>query len=163
MTSPPIRSVGTVLTSAPEFGTITRRAKRLLEIQRALIGALPKSLADHATVANVVDGTVVILARNGTVAAKLKQLLRRLLVKLRQQDREINAIRVRVQEPNGDKPLPQKHISLSSPAREALLALSKQLHGSPLGRSVEKLAQRIDAWSDNECASFESVKNEQNQ
>lgn len=163
MPSPPIRRVGTVLISAPEFGDITRHAKRLLLLQRALIGALPKTLADHATVANLDAGNVVVFARTGTVAAKLKQMSQRLLVKLRQQDPEINAIQVRVQEPIVDKPLPQKQNSPSSIARQALDELSNRLQNSPLRGSVEGLSQRVETQSDEHKKPLDDIKSNNNQ
>lgn len=163
MPSPPIRRVGTVLISAPEFEDITRHAKRLLLLQRALTGALPKTLADHATVANLNAGNAVVFARNGTVAAKLKQMSQRLLIKLREQDPEINAIQVQVQEPIVDKPLPQKQISLSSTARQALDELSNRLQNSPLRSSVEGFSQRAETQSEEENKSVDGIKYNNNQ
>lgn len=142
---------------------MTRHAKRLLLLQRALSAALSKNMADHATVANLDAGTAVIFARNGTIAAKLKQMSQRLLAQLRQQDPEINAILVRVQEPIVDKPLPQKQISLSSTARQALNELSIRLQDSPLRRSVENLSRRVEAQSDEHKEPLDSIKNNNNQ
>jgi hypothetical protein len=160
MPSSPIRSVGSVLSSAPELGTITRQARKLLSLQSEFARALPQALSDQAIVASLDGGTAVILASNGTVAAKLKQMSQRLLNKLQQQDPEISVIQVRVQEPNIVKPLPQKQISLSAPAREALEALNSRLSDSPLRAALEALCRRSLSPSDHEKESLKSIKSD---
>jgi hypothetical protein len=163
MPSSPIRSVGSVLSSAPELGTITRQARKLLNLQSALARALPQALTDQAAVATLESGTAVVLASNGTVAAKLKQMSRRLLQKLRQQDPEISSIQVRVQEPSVVKPLPQKRISLSPSAVEALDSLSRRLESSPLRTSIEAICLRHATPSEHQKEALEGVKSKNNQ
>ncbi|MGH8676826.1 MAG: DciA family protein [Burkholderiales bacterium] len=144
----PSRSVRQLLESLPELKALTRGARRLLLLQQSLEAKLPSGLCGQVGVAGLSSGTLVILAANGTVGAKLRQLAPRLLTHLRRQDPEINAIRIRAQVRAGDNSLRQKQISLSPQAFQALSGLARQLHPSPLQQAIKRLANRGSRSSD---------------
>jgi hypothetical protein len=65
-------------------------------MQRTLSQALPSALAAACRVAYETGGYIVIEAKNGAAAAKVKALSGRLLAALRQRDPALTGLRVRV-------------------------------------------------------------------
>jgi hypothetical protein len=70
--------------------------ERVAAMQRTLSRALPGGLAAACRVAYETGGCIVIEARNGAVAAKVKALSGRLLAALRSRDPALTGIRVEV-------------------------------------------------------------------
>lgn len=136
------KDIKTILDDAPELRMLTKRSRQLLHLQRHLREALPASIASRTVVANLASGTLTIAIDNGAAAAKIRQIVPRLLKKLRRQEPELNAIKVLVQVTANHKPLHQKRIFLDHTARNALLTLSSRLGSSPLRSAVLQLADR---------------------
>ena len=138
----PETRVGSLLNSLPELQALNRELKQLAVLQSALAEILPDDLSTSIRVSVMKAGSVTLSANNGAAAAKLKQLTPRILDALRKHVHEINGIRVEVQLRTGDNPLPEKQISLSSGASEAIETLSKQLDTSPLKDALDRLSRR---------------------
>jgi len=138
----PETRVGSLLNSLPELQALNRELKQLAVLQSALAEILPDDLSTSIRVSVMKAGSVTLSANNGATAAKLKQLTPRILDALRKHVHEINGIRVEVQLRTGDNPLPEKQISMSSGASEAIESLSKQLDTSPLKDALDRLSRR---------------------
>ena len=134
--------IKSILDDAPELRPLTKRSRQLLHLQHHLREALPTSIATRTVVANMSSGTLTIAIDNGAAAAKIRQLVPRLLKKLRRLEPELNAIKVQVQVTGIHKPLHKKRIFLDHTARNALLTLSSGLGSSPLRSAVLQLADR---------------------
>ena len=135
------KRVGLLLNSLPELQALNRELRQLAALQSALAEVLPDNLATSASVAMVKAGELILVADNGAVAAKLRQMAPRILSSLRQRGYEITGIRLQVQVRTRDNPLPQKQISLSSEARNAIDSLSSQLDPSPLKAALNRLGR----------------------
>ncbi|HEX9451717.1 MAG TPA: DUF721 domain-containing protein [Burkholderiales bacterium] len=133
--------VGLLLNSLPELQALNRELRQLAALQSTLAEVLPGNLATSASVALVKAGELILVADNGAVAAKLRQMAPRILSSLRQRGYEITGIRLQVQVRTRDNPLPQKQISLSSEARNAIDSLSSQLDPSPLKAALKRLGR----------------------
>jgi hypothetical protein len=136
------KRVGLLLNSLPELQALNQELRQLAALQSALAEVLPGNLAANSSVALVKAGELILSADNGAVAAKLRQMAPRILVFLRQQGFQVTGIRLQVQVGIRDNPLPQKQISLSSDAREAIGLLSDRLGPSPLKTALKRLGNR---------------------
>ncbi|MEO8103365.1 MAG: DUF721 domain-containing protein [Betaproteobacteria bacterium] len=122
------------------------RLQRISRLQHSFADALPPGLSASCRVAAVEGSTLIIATANGAVAAKLKQMLPRLLEKFRQnktQEQEVTVISVLVQ-PDYFQPEPAPR---SGPPREPmptamLTELAESLEDSPLKTTIEKIRQR---------------------
>jgi hypothetical protein len=135
------KRVGLLLDSLPELQALNRELRQLAALQSALAEMLPGGLATSASVALLKAGELILVADNGAAAAKLKQMAPRLLTSLRQRGYDITGIRLQVQVTIRDNPLPQKQISLSSAARQAINSLSEQINPSPLKDALTRFGQ----------------------
>ncbi len=140
--------IGLLIDRLPQLQGLNRQVRRLLALQDILTEVLPDSLASSTTLALSPADELVLFVDSGAAAAKLKQLAPRILVFFRQQGHEVTAIRVQVQVRIRHNPLPQKQISLSPTAREAISELSATLDASPLKSALERLGRRKKPLSD---------------
>jgi hypothetical protein len=136
------KEIKTILDSAPELRALTKRSRQLLYLQQLVREALPTGIASRTVVANLESGKLAIAVDNGAAAAKIRQIVPRLLNKLRPHEPELNAIKVLVQVTPVHKSLHQKRNLLDHKARDALLTLSSRLETSPLRSAVRRLAAR---------------------
>jgi hypothetical protein len=129
------------LSATARLQSLAEAAGRLLEVQKVYRGlAAPTSLAEFSKVGAIEHGTLVLLAENGAIAAKLKQQLPTLLGKFKQKGVEITAIRVEVQaaarreikRPIYDKRIDETGLS-------SLQKLQHNLEEGPLKEALEKL------------------------
>jgi hypothetical protein len=134
--------IGLLIDRLPQLQGLNRQVRRLLALQEILTEVLPDSLASSTTVALSATDELVLFTDNGAAAAKLKQLAPRILVFFRQRGHEVTAIRVQVQVRIRHNPLPQKQISLSPTACQAISELSSTLDASPLKSALERLGRR---------------------
>ena len=122
------------------------RLQRASRLQQTFADALPPGLNMSCRVAAVEGSTLIIAAANGAVAAKLKQMLPRLLEKFRQnkkQEQEVTAISVLVQ-PDYFKPEPAPR---TGPTREPMPSnmvaeLAESLEESPLKTTMERIRKQ---------------------
>jgi hypothetical protein len=96
----PLRDIRNLLGASSELAALRDKTQRLLALQRAYVDCTPVELADITKASRVgylKAGTLYILADNAAVAAKLRQLLPRLLPLFRKLEAEVTVIRVDVQ------------------------------------------------------------------
>jgi hypothetical protein len=140
--------IGLLIDRLPQLQGLNRQVRRLLALQDILTEVLPDKLASSTTVALSAADDLVLFADNGAAAAKLKQLAPRILAFFRQRGHEVTAVRVQVQVRIRHNPLPQKQISLSPTACQAISELSATLGASPLKSALERLGRRKTRLSD---------------
>lgn len=132
------------LGSGDALARLQEHAARLRRLQGALEAALPPYMAEQCQVANLKDGDLVITARNGATAVRLKQMLPSLLTQFAQAGHAFGNIRVKVGTPEQvewRRPPPQRHISADAKAGLADFAASLPTD-SPLRESLERLVGR---------------------
>jgi hypothetical protein len=93
----PVQKIGDVIARSGGLEAVARHARRLSDLQLLLLEATPSELAAATRVADLKAGTLVVLADNPAVAAKLRQLAPRLLKHVQKQQPQITGIRVGVQ------------------------------------------------------------------
>ena len=118
------------------------QARRLIELREILATILPESLARCCSIANYKQGTVVIFAANGAIAAKLKLMLPTLSEQLSKRATEVTGLEVCVQPPASDPQVAEKSAKISPEVALELTKLCEQLPDSELKVSLGKLASR---------------------
>ena len=96
----PLRDIRNLLGASGELAALRDKTQRLLALQRAYVDCTPVELAElkkASRVGYLKAGTLYFLADNAAVAAKLRQLLPRLLPVFLNLDAEVTGIRVEVQ------------------------------------------------------------------
>ena len=137
------KPINALIRDNESIAPIHDRLQRISRLQHSFADALPPGLNTSCRVAAVEGSTLIIAAANGAVAAKLKQMLPRLLENFRQnktQEQEVTVISVLVQ-PDFFQP---ESTPRSGPPREpmpsAMLAeLAESLEDSPLKSTLEKI------------------------
>lgn len=151
MARPVSNTLHTLLSENDTLQPLIAKLRRVNSLQQiyieALADALPelKGFAQASRVSAIVGPTIVISTANGPFAAKLKQVIPRLLLKFQMQDHELKSIRIEVQpgwasdsEPPETAPSPPR-----LPISEAqLTALTHNLADSPLKGALEKIKKR---------------------
>jgi hypothetical protein len=89
----PLRKISSCVTTSG----LIRHARYLMELQQVFLEAVPSSLKAGASVGYVRQGALVLLAHNGGVAAKLKQMAPSLLTAYRERGFEVTKIHITVQ------------------------------------------------------------------
>lgn len=96
----PLRDIRHLIGASSELEAVRKKAQRQAALQRAFIDYTPVELADltrASRVGYIKAGTLYLLADHAAVAAKLRQLLPRLLPLFSKFDDEITGIKVQVQ------------------------------------------------------------------
>ena len=109
----PLRDIRNLLGASSELAALREKTQRLQALQRAYVDCTPVELAELTKASRVgyfKAGTLVLLADNTAVAAKLRQLLPRLLPIFRKLEAEVTGIRVDVQ-PKYPAATPESHIA----------------------------------------------------
>jgi hypothetical protein len=135
------KRVGLLIDTLPELQALNREIRQLMALQSILAEVLPGNLATSAGVASMKAGELILFAENGAIAAKLRQMAPRILISLRQHGYKVTGIHLQVQARIRHNPLPQKQISLSSEARNAIDSLSERLNASPLKAALRRLGR----------------------
>jgi hypothetical protein len=117
------------------------QAQRLLELRRILAGTLPPNLQRSCTIANYMQGKVVIFAENSAVAAKLKLMLPDLRDHFVKRAIEVTGIDIQVQ-PKEPVQTVEKSAELSDGALNSLSQLETQLPDSKLKSVISGLLAR---------------------
>ena len=143
----PVQKIGDVIATSGHLDAIARQAQRLRDLQQLLFASIPPALAAASRVGNLNSGTLIVLADNAAVAAKLRQLAPRLLLHLRNSPFEVTGIRVEVQvKPHKIKA--EEEVTkrrLPSDAIQKFATLSEGLPPSPLKNAVARLVTRHGA------------------
>lgn len=119
-------------------------AARLNRLQAVLDGMLPPQLQGQCRVANLKEGSLVVAARGGAAAVRVRQILPSLLERLQHGGHPVQSIKVKVGTPEQveyRRPPIERHISNS--AKSGLAAFADTLPvDSPLRASLERLIRR---------------------
>ena len=126
-------------------------AMRLRRIQGALETELPAALSSACGVANLKGDQLVLLARNGATAAKLRQMAPSLQSSLAARGFPIGRIQVKVQlQPEIPEATPARARTISADSLQSLRQLATSLpEASPLRASVEHLIERSRSGEQN--------------
>ena len=140
----PAHKIGDLLSASRELKALSRQAQRLAELQQVLFEAVPPLLASATRVKSCRAGTLVLLADNAAVAAKLRQFAPRLLIHLRKRATEVTGVRVEVQLAAQQTGLPirSRKRSIAVDAIDDFRALANSLKDSPLKSALNRLVQR---------------------
>ena len=151
MARPASNTLHTLLSENDTLQPLVARLRQVNSLNQiyfeALADALPEleGLAQASRVSAIVGTTIVISAANGAIAAKLKQVVPRLLLKFQMQEQKLTSIRIEVQpdwavattaaaaaKPPARNPIPD----------EKLADLADSLSDSPLKSALEQIKKR---------------------
>ena len=93
----PLKTLGELFGTAEALKALKVRVRRASELQSLYVRTAPRELAGSSRVKGCRAGTLFVFADNAAVAAKLKQLAPRLVAAIRENEPEINQIRIEVQ------------------------------------------------------------------
>lgn len=124
-------------------GRVMAHARLLIKLSNRFDAVAPSALRQSAHVANYKSGRVVIHADNGAIAAKLRQMNRRLCDELSFVGVECNEIDVKVQ----PRQIPSRSTSstckpISDKAAGLLRSTVEMLPNGPLRSALDNLLQR---------------------
>ena len=85
------------LGKTPEYAHLFKLAQKLRKDQSTFFKLIPAQLTQHCSLGRIKDSRLTIVAGNGAIAAKLKQISPSLLLKLQKLGWEITAIQIMVQ------------------------------------------------------------------
>ena len=97
MTSYKVNSYLNLLGKTPEYENLFSLAHQLYEDQLTFFELIPAHLAQHCNLGRISNGKLTIMAENGAIASKLKQISPSLLLKLQKLGWEVTAIQILVQ------------------------------------------------------------------
>jgi len=140
----PVQKIGDVIASSGTLKALAQQAQRLRDLQQFFLESTSSALAAASRVASLKAGTLLILADNAAVAAKLRQLAPRLLLQFKERGVEVTGIRVDVQvKPHKIKAEDEfTKRSLPPDAIKEFSALSDALPASPLKSALRRLIAR---------------------
>lgn len=130
--------------SAEALSRLQEHAARLTRLQSILARELPEHLVDQCGVANLKGEELVILARGGATAARLKQMVPSLMAAFEAQGVLLRSIRIRVEIHSPLPPRPEvPRRGISADTRHGLADLAAALPGaSPLARALRRFVSR---------------------
>lgn len=143
----PLREIRQLIGASNELDTVRKKAQRQAVLQQAYVDYTPVELANlvkASRVGYIKAGTLYLLTDQAVVAAKLRQLLPRLLPILSKLDAEVTAIKVELQV---NSP-PQKQVaglkknSLPIDSIGQFEKLSKIVHDPGLKSALTNLVKR---------------------
>ena len=145
-----IKPIHTLLRESEALRPFHQRLRQLSRLQKTFVDALPPGLSDSCRIATVEGSTIIVATANGAVAAKLKQMLPRLLERFREnidenekQYQEVNGFSVIVQP---EFFVTEKAPPVSQPREplpfEKLAELAESLGDSPLKSTLLSIASK---------------------
>lgn len=139
----PARRIGDILGTADELGSIAVASRRVAQMQRVYLEAIPRDLWNSSRIGWARGAVLTVCADNGAVAAKIRQLGPRILKHLRQSGFEFNSMRIDVQVgQNAGSSAYSPHKSLSKHALSAIEETLSRIDDSPLKSALARLARR---------------------
>jgi hypothetical protein len=142
----PAQKIGALIANEPALKPLLTRLAEINSLERIYFEAVPVALARSSQVSSYENGTLVIAAENGAVAAKLKQLLPTLTQAFVVKGIEVTAIRLAVQVPGAVADsvglAPARKPALAHSAAQSCRELADTLPESPLREALQRLARR---------------------
>lgn len=148
MTSYKVNSYLKRLEKTPEYENVFSLAHQLHSNQLLFSQLVPAHLAPHCTVGRITQGKLTVMAENGAIAHKLKQISPSLLLKLQELGWEVTAIQFLVQAyqmNQSAKRLPQEKptkVKLSQTGKECLRQLAATLPNSEFKDSITSFLKK---------------------
>jgi hypothetical protein len=135
--------IGKLIAGLSHLKAIHMRASRLAALQQVYRKAIPEELAKRSSVADERSGTLVVAAETSAVAAKLRQLLPRIVAEFVKWEPQVTAIRVEVQV-SGERQTIERERRAGIPPRalESFTQLRDTLPDSPLREALSRLVER---------------------
>jgi hypothetical protein len=155
--------IGSLIASLSDLKAIHMRASRLAALQQVYYMAIPEELAKRSRVADERSGTLVVAAQTSAVAAKLRQLLPRIVAEFVKWEPEVTAIRVEVQVSAERPPEPRAaRPRMTAQALQSFAQLRDALPESPLREALARLVER-GSRSDRDDHAFEDHEGQHDQ
>jgi len=104
----PTRKFSALIVETAGLSALNRATQRISALQRLYSVCAPPELSRASRVVGDHNGTLVIAADNVAIAAKLKQIMPRLLKTLQKQRAQVTGIRIQVQV-SGQQSAPRAH------------------------------------------------------
>jgi hypothetical protein len=144
------KPIHTLMSENEAIAPMLQRLNLISRLQQTYVSAIPAGLIASSRVAAVEGTTLVIAVANGAIAASLKQILPRLLVKFQEnkmQEQEVTAIRVVVQPEalalDREATKPPRTLAGNAPMPDSALGeLANALEDSPLKVTVQQIQKR---------------------
>jgi hypothetical protein len=139
----PVQKIDALL-GGRELQALSRKARRLMELQQVFLDAAPPALSRASRVKGCKTGILFLSAENAAVATKLRQLAPTLLLNIRKTEPEITGIQIAVQVKDVTAPrqkTPQKS-ALSAENVGVFRKLSDALPQSELKSALARLVRR---------------------
>ena len=139
-----------LLGKTPEYASLLTSAQKLHEDQSTFFQLIPAQWAEHCALGPITDGRLIIMAGNGAIAAKLKQISPSLLLKLQKLEWQITAIQILVQADSAAKNTKsstkhgysKKKLKLSASGKECLNQLAATLPDSELKSTIQSFVKK---------------------
>lgn len=143
----PLRDIRKLIGASSELEVVRNQARRLAVLQQAYVDYAPVEFAyltKASRVGYIKAGTLYLVAEKATVAAKLRQLLPRLLPIFRILDAEVTGIKVALQVnyPQQNRVDRFKKTSLPVDSIYKFELLSKKIRDPDLKSAIVKLVNR---------------------
>lgn len=140
----PNRKLSALIGNTPGLSALNRTLQRVAALQRLYEVCAPPDLISASRVVGDRNGTLMIAADNGAIAAKLRQLSPRLLKNLQKQWAEVTGIQIQVQVLQGaSKPRRRSEkIPLSIDLIENFENLSRRIKDPALSSALARFAAR---------------------
>lgn len=140
----PNRKLSALIDNNSGLSALNRTLQRVAALQRLYEVCAPPDLISASRVVGDRNGTLMIAADNGAIAAKLRQLSPRLLKNLQKQWAEVTGIQIQVQVLQGaSKPRRRSEkIPLSIDLIENFENLSRRVKDPALGSALARFAAR---------------------
>jgi hypothetical protein len=137
----PAHKIDFYLNSSNSLRRLTDEARRIAELQRVFMKIAPQPLTQACCVRQLRAGILSLLAENAAIAAKLKQLLPRLLTSYQKLGWQVTAIRVEVQVRNATSEVATRRSTkhLSTESIKYLEQLAAGLEDSPLKQALTNM------------------------
>jgi len=136
-----VHAIGSLIASLDDLKAIHVRATRHAQLQLVYRAAVPKELARRSRVIDERSGTLVIAADTSGVAAKLRQLVPRIVADIVKCEPEVTAIRVEVQVNEDVVKRRPFRPQMTPQALKDLAALRDALPESPLRQALSRLVE----------------------
>jgi hypothetical protein len=157
-----VHVIGSLIAGSEDLKAIHVHAQRIARLDRAYRAAVPKQLSRRSRVADERAGALLVIAESSAVAAKLRQLVPRIVSDIVKSAPEITAMRIEVQV-GAAKPLPRPPRGVSVQGMASFSRLHDELPDSPLRDAVARLLEHSRRGSDRQDHSFEDEERDDDQ
>lgn len=140
----PTRKLSALIGNTSGLSALNRTMQHIAALQRLYEVCAPPDMASVSRVVGDRDGTLIIAANNGAIAAKLRQLVPRLLKNLQKQRAQVTGIQIQVQVLQPallQKPAPEK-VLLSIDSIDNFDKLSRRIKDPGLSAALARFAAR---------------------